>query len=114
MENLKFQGFDLRFSSLERAILEIIFLESISLLEIAQIMETLTNLRPKILQILLENCSSVRVKRVFLYLAEKQKHSWFNFLNPEKINLGKGKRVISDSGKLDKKYEIVIEDLDEI
>lgn len=112
--NLNFRGFDLQLSSVERAILEIIFLKSISLREIAQIMELLTNLRPKILQDLLENCSSIRVKRVFLYLAEKQKHSWFDFLDLSRINLGNGKRVISNSGKLDKKYRIVIEDLDEI
>ena len=114
LQNLNFRGFDLLFSSVERAILETIFFDNISLREISQIMETLTNLRPKILQTLLENCSSIRVKRVFLYLAEKQKHSWFDFLNLEKINLGKGKRAISNSGKLDKKYGIVIEDLSEI
>lgn len=114
LQDLNFHGFDMQFSSMERAILEIIFLNDISLREVAQIMETLTSLRPIILQTLLENCLSIRVKRVFLYLAEKQKHSWFNFLNLEKINLGKGKRVISDSGRFDKKYGIVIEDLDEI
>ena len=114
LENLNFRGFDMQFSSVERAILETIFLENMSSREIAQIMETLTNLRPKILQILLENCSSIRVKRVFLYLAEKQQHSWFNFLDVEKINLGKGKRVISETGRFDKKYGIVIEDLDEV
>ena len=114
LQNANFQGFDLRVSCVERAVLEAIFLNSLSLREIAQIMEMLTNLRPKILQDLLENCSSIRVKRVFLYLAEKQKHSWFDFLDLSRINLGKGKRVISNSGKLDKKYGIVIEDLDEI
>ena len=114
LQNANFQGFDLRVSCVERAVLETIFQNSLSIREIAQILEMLTNLRPNILQDLLESCSSIRVKRVFLYLAEKQKHSWFDFLDLSRINLGKGKRVISNSGKLNKKYGIVIEDLDEI
>jgi hypothetical protein len=116
IQSVNFRGFELKVSSSERAILEAIFLSnnSVSLKEISQIMETMTNLRPIILQQLLENCTSVRVKRIFLYLAEKQRHNWFDFLKPDKINLGSGKRVISASGKLDKKYSIIIDELDEI
>jgi hypothetical protein len=116
IQSINFRGFELKVSSPERAILESIFLSnrSVSLKEISQIMETMTNLRPAILQQLLENCTSVKVKRIFLYLAEKQKHNWFDFLKPDEINLGSGKRVISTSGKLNKKYSIVIDESDEI
>jgi hypothetical protein len=117
IESVNFRGFDLRVSSVERAVLEAIFLSgntNISLKEIAQIMEAATNLRPVILRQLLETCSSVRVKRIFLYLAELQKHAWFNFLDLDKIDLGSGKRVISASCRLNKKYSIVIDDLSEI
>ena len=47
-------------------------------------------------------------------MAENILHEWFDYLNLSKINLGSGKRVISKGGKLDKKYNIVIEDLDSI
>ena len=59
-------------------------------------------------------CNSIKVKRLFLYMAENILHEWFDYLNLNKINLGSGKRVISKGGKLDKKYNIVIEDLDSI
>jgi hypothetical protein len=62
----------------------------------------------------LENCSSIKVKRIFLYLAETQKHGWYDFIDQKNIGLGSGKRVINPSGKLDKKYSIVIDDLSEI
>lgn len=114
VQRLNFQSVELNVSTIERAILETIFLNSVSTKEMAQIMEMLVNLRPNIIQNLLENCSSVRVKRTFLYLADKIHHTWFNFLDLTKINIGFGKRVISPAGKFNKKYQIVIEDTDEI
>jgi hypothetical protein len=116
IQQMNFRGFELPASSLERALMEAIFLcpGKVSLREISQIMETMTNLRPHLLQELLEKCSSVKVKRIFLYLAEKQKHSWYDFIDQRNVNLGSGKRVINPSGKLDKKYAIVIDDLSEI
>ncbi|MDR1907524.1 MAG: type IV toxin-antitoxin system AbiEi family antitoxin [Holosporales bacterium] len=115
-QEINFRGFTFKTSSPERAILEAIFLckHGQGLKEIAQIMETLTNLRPAVLQKLLENCSSIKVKRIFLYLADAQRHSWFDFLDLEKISLGAGKRVISPSGKLDKKFLLVIDDLSDV
>jgi hypothetical protein len=45
-------------------------------------------------QKLLEDCTSVNVKCVFLYLAEKAKHAW---LKLDKIDLGRGKRSLVKS-----------------
>lgn len=105
-----------KISEPERAILEAIYLtpNKTTLRNVYQILELMTTLRPQLLQQLLENCSSIKVKRLFLYMAEKTGHEWFNYLNLSKINLGSGKRVITKGGKLDKKYNIVIEDLDSI
>ena len=50
------------------------------------------------MQQLLENCTSVKVKRLFLYLAEKSDHEWVKFLNKEIIDLGKGKRSFAKKG----------------
>ena len=47
-------------------------------------------------------------------MAEKINHSWFTEIQVGKINIGSGKRIITKNGKLDKKYNIVIEDFGEI
>ena len=76
--------------------------------EASKISEGLTTLRPQLLQNLLEECSSVKVKRLFLFMAEKHDHDWLHELNIDRINLGKGKRVIVEDGTLDKKYKITV------
>lgn len=83
IELINYNGFDLYISSPERAILKTIFLSpnKTSLREIAQIIETMTSLRQKLLQELLEKCSSIKTKRIFLYLTEQYKHNWLNFID---------------------------------
>ncbi len=76
--------------------------------EAAKIMEGLTTLRPKLVQNMLEECNSIKVKRLFLFIADKHEHAWLNELSMEKINLGSGKRVIVEDGTLDKKYNITV------
>lgn len=76
--------------------------------EAMKIMEGLTTLRPKMVQELLEKCNSVKVKRLFLYMAEKSQHSWLKELELNKINLGSGKRVVVQNGVLDNKYHITV------
>ncbi len=73
-----------------------------------KIFDNLTTLRSKFVQELLENCKSIKVKRLFLYLAEKSNHSWFKDINLESVELGSGKRVIDVNGKLNKKYNITV------
>ena len=95
-------------SSTERAILECLYLspESFDLLECYQIMEGLTTLRPKVVQELLSECSSIRVKRLFLYMADKAGLPILKHLKLDKINLGKGDRVIVQNGVYNSKYKI--------
>ncbi len=109
-------GLELQISTPERAFLEELYIapEYINFSSIYQMLELAVNLQPELLQELLENCNSIKIKRLFLYMAENISHEWFAYLNLSKINLGSGKRVISKGGKLDKKYNIVIEDLDRI
>lgn len=71
-------------------------------------MEGLNNLVPKHVQTLLENCQSVKVKRLFLYMAEKADHAWFKQLDVTKVDLGKGKRSIVKNGVLIAKYGITV------
>lgn len=76
--------------------------------EAYELMENLTSLRSKIVQILLESCSSLKVKRLFLHFAERVNHPWFAKIQTEKIKLGTGNRVVFKGGKLDPKYKITI------
>jgi len=76
--------------------------------EAYKIMESLAWARPKEIQLLLENCKSKKVNRIFLFIAKKVGHSWFDYLNIEKVNLGKGKRVIIENGVLDKEFLITV------
>lgn len=102
--------FKIKVSSPARAIMECLYLspDKQDLLECYDLIEPLNNLRPNQVQELLENCSSVKVKRLFLYMAEKANHSWFQYLNLEKIDLGKGKRSIVKHGIYEPKYQITI------
>ncbi len=92
----------------ERAILEFLHFDSkgSSVAHGLLLMENLTTLRPKIIQELLESCQSVKVKRLFLVLAEHLNHPWVKRLNVEKIDLGKGKRVVGKGGYYNSKYQL--------
>jgi hypothetical protein len=50
----------------------------------------------------------VKAKRLFFWLAERQGHAWFRKLDPDRFDLGLGKRVLATGGKLDRKYQITV------
>jgi len=87
-------------SSPERAILECLFLapKKIDLVECYHLFEGLVNLKPRLISELLSECKSVKVKRLFLYMAEKSGHQWFQFLDTEQVDLGKGNRMFAKNG----------------
>lgn len=97
-------------STVERAILEMIdeLPGHETFHHVDMIMESLVNLSPRRMQPLLEQTSSVKVKRLFFYFADRHQHRWLNGLDLSKIDLGKGKRVLVKGGKLDKKYQITV------
>ena len=103
-------NFQLRTSSPARAFMECLFLtpQSQDLIECFQLMQGLNTLHPKQTQNLLERCTSVKVKRLFLYLAEKCGHRWLKHLNLERIDLGKGNRSLIKNGTYIKKYKITV------
>lgn len=107
---VELKTFSIQVSSAARAILECLFLapKNQELVECYQLMEGLNNLRPNLVQNLLETCNSIKVKRLFLFLAEKANHSWVKHLNIEKIDLGSGKRSIVKNGVYNPKYKITI------
>ena len=75
-------------------------------------MEGLSNLSPHRLQKLLANCRSVKVKRLFLFFADRHQHAWVKHIKKEDIDLGIGKRMLVKGGKLNSTYQITVpEDL---
>ncbi len=104
------QTFSLRISAPERAILECLHLapETVDLVECYQIMEGLTTLRPKLLQPLLEQCSSIKVKRLFCYMASKAGHDWYKRLDMAKIKFGTGDRTVTKGGVYVSEFGLVL------
>jgi hypothetical protein len=100
----------IKISTREQAILELI-----DALDLSQNFETAENyllplmtLRPAHVQELLSRCTSIKVKRVFLFLAEKMNMPFFAKLALDAIDLGSGKRVVVKGGKFDTKYKITV------
>jgi len=100
----------LTMSAPERAILEL--LDEVPQRETFHqadvLMEGLSNLSPRRLHSLLVACRSVKVKRLFLWFAERHQHAWLKKLNRNEIDLGRGKRMLVRGGKLDPTFNITV------
>ena len=72
------------------------------------IMEGLVNISPHRMQLLLESCKNIKVKRLFFFFAERHQHKWLGHIKRKNIDLGKGKRMLVKGGKLDTKYQITV------
>jgi len=105
-------GFKIIMSGRERAMMEQMCLvrNNNDLEQVCLPMEGFTTARPAVVQKLLENCQSVKVKRLFLWCSEETGHDWFNRLDLSCIDLGKGKRQIYSGGRYDSKYKITVPD----
>ncbi len=110
IKTYQYQGAEIRYSTVERAILEALYLapNEIDIMECYQIVQGLYNLRPNLVQTLLEECISIKVKRLFLFMADKAKLPVLKHLELQKIDLGKGDRSIVDHGKYDSKYRLIL------
>jgi len=102
--------FTMQISSPERAAMEMLYHIPArqGFDEAARIMESLLTLRPVLVQKLLTTCTSVKVKRLFLYMAQAANLPFVAKLNFAKIDLGKGDRTVVKGGRLDQKYRITV------
>jgi hypothetical protein len=93
-------NFKVKIPVVERAILEMLYLTPSvhTLQETYQVMELLGTAKPAVMQNLLEACSSIKVKRLFLYMAERAGLAWFKRRDLSKIDLGRGDREITKGG----------------
>lgn len=94
----------------ERAILEAIdeLPNRLGFEYVDTLFESLVNLRPELLSKLLAECTSIKVKRLFLVFADRHGHSWLSHLNKDQIDLGSGPRALVDGGKLHPTYRIYV------
>lgn len=110
LEERKVDGINIMVSSPERAILEVLALipDKFEFYHAFELCENLQLLRPELVQGLLQECVSVKVKRLFLYFADVHNLPCFSHLDINSINLGKGKRSIVSGGHFVSKYQIVV------
>ena len=107
----------LTLSSPERAILELLdeLPNHETFHQADMLMEGMATLSPRRLQKLLEICRSVKVKRLFLFFADRHPHAWVKRLDKDAITLGTGKRMLVKGGKLNKAYQITVpEEMDAV
>ncbi len=103
-------GLNINISNPARALMECLYQvpKKQDLLECYQIMQGLNNLRPIVVQQLLEACTSIKVKRLFLFLATKSEHQWLSHVKLSNIDLGKGKRQIVENGVFIPAFKITV------
>jgi hypothetical protein len=107
---VKEKDFSVKISGPERAAMEMLHLVpgTVGFDEASRIVESLATLRSEMVQGLLQACRSIKVKRLFLAMAERHGHPWVSELDLSPIDLGKGKRMLVPGGRYDKKYRITV------
>jgi len=110
LSEIELDGIKIKAAVPELAIMEMLLKapEDESYNEANLIMAGLLTLRPKFVTDVLMECKSVKAKRLFLHLAEKNNHTWLRRIELSKVNLGRGKRQIVKNGVFDPKYLITV------
>ena len=104
------RGMMLAVSAPEQAFLELLSSapDHVSLEHAEELLQGLTQLSPTRLVSLLGECRSIKVKRLFFWLADRQNHAWRKRLDPKSFDLGSGNRVLVKGGRLDPVYHITV------
>jgi hypothetical protein len=100
----------LRMSAAERASLELLaeIEDEFGFQAADPIFEGLSNLRPAVLERVLDACTSIKAKRLFFFFAGRHQHAWARGLDPQQFDLGRGKRQIVKGGRLDDRLQITV------
>jgi len=109
-QNTTIRDWQITISSPERAILELLYQVGDSGVDfkfVAEIFEGLTILSPRLLNELLQNCSSRKIKRLFLFFANYYNFPWAKHISKE-LDLGAGKLQIVKDGNYNKTYMITV------
>ncbi len=107
---LKKDNLELVVSTPEQAFLECLYLvpSHYNYMDLYYVMEQLTSLDPIGVQKALENTSSQKIKRMFLYMAGKAVHYWFDLLNKDALGITKSKLQLVENGTYISKYKITV------
>ncbi|HEY8968289.1 MAG TPA: type IV toxin-antitoxin system AbiEi family antitoxin domain-containing protein [Puia sp.] len=110
LTEIELKGLQLTASGPARALMECLYLarHHQDLIECYELMEGLNDLQSEEVQALLENCRSIKVKRLFLYMADRAGHEWLEYMYGTNIELGKGKRSIIRNGVYENGYRITV------
>ena len=108
--HLKKDGFVISVSSIERAGFELVheITDGASFNWVAEQFQGLVNLRPSLMQLYLESCTSIRVKRLLLFLGHYYNHAWAQRIDRSRIELGSGKRQVVKNGWLHPELQITV------
>src|SRR3990167_5156993 len=104
------------FSTPERALLELCdgVSDASLVYGVDALMQGADTLRPQRVSMLLQHCTSIKAKRLFMALAERHQHAWLAHVSLDGVYLGKGKRCLVPGGHLNPTYQITLPaDLDE-
>ena len=107
---LTYWDWKLLISSAEQAFMECLLLAPLhyNYQDLYYIMEQLTTLRPEMAQALLHSTNNYRVKRLFLYMAEKARHYWLNEIDVQSVDLGTHKLQLTKGGIYASKYKMTV------
>lgn len=107
---LKVGELEIPVSSPELAFMECLYLvpKYYSYMDLYYIMEQLTALDHERVQQTLENTSSQKIKRMFLYMASKAGHYWVDMLDVKKIGLTTSKLQLVKDGVYNSTYRITV------
>lgn len=97
-------------SMAERAMLELCDEKPSAALvhEANALMQGLATLRPALVEALLQHCTSIKAKRLFLALAHRHHHAWLAHVDLANVHLGNGKRALVPGGRLDARFQITL------
>ena len=100
--------FKIELSTRERAALEVVKLlgRFHDFEECRLLFENLGTLRSRVVQELLEQCRSIKAKRLFLFLSKNLGHKWVKDLDMTRIDLGSGPRDLTPGGHYDPEFMI--------
>lgn len=103
-------GWQYQIAAAEQAYMEILadVPEAVSFEHADLLMQGLTSLSPRRLDALLKACRHVKVKRLFFFFAERHRYAWFDHLDRGGYDLGSGKRMVAQGGRLDTRHLITV------
>jgi hypothetical protein len=100
----------IRVSMPERALFEVLkeVPQSVSFERAERFLQGLSDLSPRRLELLLQRTPSVKIRRLFFWLADRQAHPWARRLRPDDFDLGRGKLALVKGGRFVSRYGITV------